>query len=635
MCGIAGIVGFGAPISAQILAAMNRTLVHRGPDDGGEWVSPKGDIGLANRRLAILDLSAAGHQPMASQDGSCRLTFNGEIYNYVELRRDLVSRGHVFRTQTDTEVILAAYAEWGGHCVERFNGMFAFAIWDARRSVLFAARDRFGEKPFYYVRLPDRLLFASEIKALFPDPEVPRRPDDIAVGRYLALELLDCDERTFFADVRQLPAAHTLTVDRDGRTVFRRYWDLDLDADRPAASDAALADEFRALLTDAVNIRLRSDVAVGSSLSGGLDSSSIVCTMSALLKQHPSATQKTFSARYRVGPSDEGRFIEAVVDRTGVDPHNVFIEGRDLADDLEPFVLHQNEPVAHTSQFAQWKVMKLARECGVTVLLDGQGADEIIGGYPSPTFGYRYAELLTGGHALTLLRELAAFQRHHGNAAVALRYLAGALLPKGVKRAVRRRFIGTSRLTASERGCHEAPETPETLARMTGPPGSGPALRRALHETLTVTSLPGLLRYGDRNSMAFSREARLPFLDHRLVEFAYSLPSDQLVRDGTTKGILRRAMSGIIPDVVRDRMDKIGFSTPERDWFAGPLKPRIEAALADLKRRELVPAAAVDEQWSRLAAGRGRSGNVWRLANLELWMQQFIDRASSVPDVAA
>lgn len=634
MCGIAGILSFGGPVSPPLLSAMNATLVHRGPDDGGEWMSADQRVGLANRRLAILDLSAAGHQPMASPDGSCWLAFNGEIYNYVELRRDLISRGHHFRTQTDTEVILAAYAEWGEHCVERFNGMFAFAIWDARRSVLFAARDRFGEKPFYYIQLPDRLLFASEIKALFADPDVPRRPDDIAVGRYLALELVDCDERTFFADVRQLAAAHTLTVENDGRTVFRRYWDLDLDADRRPASDAALADEFRALLTDAVNIRLRSDVAVGSSLSGGLDSSSIVCTMSALLKEHTSATQKTFSARYRVGPSDEGRFIKAVVDRTGVDPHNVFIEGRDLADDLERFVGYQNEPVAHTSQFAQWKVMKLARDCGVTVLLDGQGADEVIGGYPSPTFGYRYAELLTGGHALTLLRELAAFQRHHGNATVALRYLAGALLPKGVKRAVRPRFIGTARLTASKHGGQETQETQETTLGRRGA-GSGPALRRALYEALTVTSLPGLLRYGDRNSMAFSREARLPFLDHRLVEFAYSLPSDQLVRHGTTKGILRRSMSGIIPDVVRDRMDKIGFSTPERDWFAGPLRPRIEAALADLKRRGLVPAAAVDEQWSRLAAGRGRSGNVWRLANLELWMQQFIDRASSVPDVAA
>jgi len=628
MCGIAGILGFGRPVSAQVLAAMNRTLVHRGPDDGGEWISPDGQVGLANRRLAILDLSPAGHQPMSSLDGAQWLAFNGEIYNYLELRQDLATRGHLFRTHTDTEVVLAGYSEWGERCVEQFNGMFAFAIWDARREVLFIARDRFGEKPLYYVQLSDRLVFASEIKALLADRDVPRRLDDVVVGRYLALALVDCDERTFFADVKQLPAAHTLTIGRDGRTAFRRYWDLDLQVDRPPASDGDLAGEFRALLTDAVNIRLRSDVAVGSSLSGGLDSSSIVCTMSALLAGHPTATQKTFSARYRDSSTDEGRFIESVVNQSGVEPHYVWIEGRDLADDLDGFVWHQDEPVAHTSQFAQWKVMKLARDCGVTVLLDGQGADEIIGGYPSPTFGYRYAEMLAGGHGVTLLRELAAFQRHHGNAAVALRYLAGALLPKGLKSAARRRFNGTAGLVAPSGGTRVTAPTSRAVA-------SAPMLRRALYETLTVTSLPSLLRYGDRNSMAFSREARLPFLDHRLVEFAYSLPSDQLVRQATTKGVLRRAMSGVIPDMVRDRMDKIGFATPERDWFAGALRPCIEGALSDLKRRGLIPPAAVDEQWTRLVAGRGRSGNVWRLANLELWMQQFIDRTSSVPDVAA
>jgi asparagine synthase (glutamine-hydrolysing) len=220
---------------------MNQTLVHRGPDDGGEWISPDGCVGLANRRLAILDLSPAGHQPMSSPDGAQWLAFNGEIYNYLELREELATRGHVFRTHTDTEVVLASYREWGERCVERFNGMFAFAIWDAGRDVLFVARDRLGEKPLYYVQLPDRVVFASEIKALLADPDVPRRLDDIAVGRYLALALVDCDERTFFADVKQLPAAHTLTIGKDGRTAFRRYWDLDLQFERPAASDADLA----------------------------------------------------------------------------------------------------------------------------------------------------------------------------------------------------------------------------------------------------------------------------------------------------------------------------------------------------------------------------------------------------------
>jgi asparagine synthase (glutamine-hydrolysing) len=618
MCGIAGIVGFRAPVSPDLLAAMNSRLVHRGPDDGGQWMSADGEIGLASRRLAILDLSAAGHQPMSSPDGKLWLAFNGEIYNYVELRAELVSHGHAFRTQTDTEVVLASYAQWGEACVQKFNGMFGLAIWDSRREVLFAARDRFGEKPFYYVRLANRLVFASEIKALLADPDVPRTLDDVTVGRYLVLALVDCDDRTFFAGVRQLPVAHTLTVTRSGDVSLRRYWDLDLD--RNASGDKAVVDEFRALLTDSVNIRLRSDVPVGSSLSGGLDSSGIVCTMKALLDQHPSATQKTFSARYRNSRSDEGRFIQAVVDRAGIESHNVFIEGEDLATDIDRFIWYHDEPVAHTSQFAQWKVMELARDCGVTVLLDGQGADEIIGGYPSPTFGYRYAELLTGGHVITLIRELAAFQRNHRNVGTALRYMAGALLPDSLKTFARTRLRGTAGLVSNGTGR----EAPRGMA-----PASAPQLRRALYETLTVTSLPSLLRYGDRNSMAFSREARLPFLDHRLVELAFSLPSDRLVRDGMTKVILRRALSGSIPDAVRDRTDKVGFATPERDWLAGPLRPRIEGALADLKRRGIVPSDAVDDQWAEFLAGRGLSGNVWRLANLELWMQQFIDRTSS------
>ncbi len=622
MCGIAGIVSPAIPVSLPLLAAMNHTLVHRGPNDGGEWVSSDGRVGLASRRLAILDLSAAGHQPMTSFDGALTVTYNGEIYNYVELRDELRSRGHVFRTHTDTEVILAAYAEWGEHAVERFNGMFAFALWDARRGRLFAARDRFGEKPFYYTQLPDRLLFASEIKALLADEAVPRRLDEIVVDRYLSLALVDCDERTFFADVRQLPAAHTMTVDRDGRVILRRYWTLDMDAPARNGSDAALADEFRALFTDAVRIRLRSDVPVGSSLSGGLDSSSVVCTMRSLLGPDSSTRQQTFSARYEDRAADEGRFIEAVVQRAGVTSHQVFIEGRHLADDLEPFVWHQDEPVAHTSQFAQWKVMKLARDTGVTVLLDGQGADEIIGGYPSPTFGHRYAELLQGSDLFSLVYELTAYKRVHGDVSTPLRYLAGALLPRSLRDTVRQRFMGTAAFGRSLTGADSRGSRPKTL-------------RRALHQILTVTSLPSLLRYGDRNSMAFSREARLPFLDHRLVEFAYSLPSRQLVRDGLTKVILRRAMSGVIPDVVRDRTDKVGFATPEREWLIGPLRVQTEAALAGLRRRGLVPSSAIDQAWRRLLSGRGSSGNVWRLANLELWMRQFIDRAASMPTAAA
>jgi asparagine synthase (glutamine-hydrolysing) len=611
MCGIAGLIEFAGPASRGLLAAMNDRLSHRGPDDHGEWV--EGHVGLANRRLAILDLSAAGHQPMQTADGRFCVAYNGEIYNYVELRSELAASGHRFITSTDTEVLLASYAEWGERCVERFNGMFAFAIWDAPNRRLFAARDRFGEKPFYYHHSAKRFVFASEIKALLVDTQVPRRADEESVARYLLLAHVDGDERTFFEGIRQLAPAHSLTVDAEGRVCRRRYWDLDLDCEPGPTDSTANAERFRELLSDAVRLRLRSDVPVGSSLSGGLDSSSLVCLMDGMLRRDSGAVQKTFSARYRSGGTDEGVFIQSVVANTNVEAHNIWIEGEDLNGDLERFVYHQDEPVAHTNQFAQWKVMELARDTNVTVLLDGQGADEVLGGYPSPTFGYRYAELLRSGDVMALFRELSAFRRHHGSLAPAFRYMGAALLPPALRSRIRARVHRRSNLSARVGRASAANSTRHA-----------PLLRRALYETLTVTSLPSLLRYGDRNSMAFSREARLPFLDHRLVEFVYSLPSDQLVRDGSTKVLLRRAMSGVIPDLVRDRHDKVGFATPERDWFLGPLRPRIERELADLARRDMLAPHLITDQWRAFVSGHAPSGNVWRLVNLNLWLQKFV-----------
>jgi asparagine synthase (glutamine-hydrolysing) len=618
MCGIAGIVTTDAPVDVSLVAAMNHALIHRGPDDGGEWVDSTGRVALANRRLAILDRTAAGHQPMLSANGAFCLVFNGEIYNYLELRDQLVSLGHRFRTHTDTEVVLVAYEQWGEACVERFNGMFAFALWDARRRQLIAARDRFGEKPFYYHRSSQSLVFASEIKALVLDPSLRRDVEDVAVARYLLEGRVDGDERTFLRDVRQLRPAHLLIFDSSGALTERAYWSLPLHITRNLSA-AAAADEFKALLTDSIRLRLRSDVPVGSSLSGGLDSSSIVCTMKKLL-EGTGGQQKTFSARYRVGTTDEGRYIDAVVAAAGVDAHHVWIEGEDLLHDVDRFVWHQDEPVPHTSQFAQWKVMELARTAGVTVLLDGQGADEVIGGYPSPTFGYRYAELAAAGRLGHLTREFLAFRSHHGSVRPALRYLGAAILPRRTREHLRRRFHDSSALAPPRRGRTASAERPRASGQ----------LRTALYETLTVTSLPSLLRFADRNSMAFSREARLPFLDHRLVEFVYTLPSEHLVSDGTSKVLLRSAMRGVIPDLIVNRMDKIGFATPEREWFAGPLRPWLEAKLQALKRRDLVSVDAIDQQWRRFLSGGGRTGNLWRLANLEAWLQKFVDAPTHV-----
>jgi asparagine synthase (glutamine-hydrolysing) len=464
-------------------------------------------------------------------------------------------------------------------------------------------------------------VFASEIKALLADFATSRAMDEETLARYLLEGRIDGDDRTFFENVKQLRPGHVLIVDKQGRFEERAYWRLERDRIREDLSLGAAAEEFRKLFFDAVRLRLRSDVPVGSSLSGGLDSSSIVCTVRHILSGE--APQNTFSARHRSSPVDEGPYIEAVVAHTGVHDRHVWIDGERAAADLDRFVWFQDEPVAHTSQYAQWKVMELARDCGVTVLLDGQGADEVLGGYPSPTFGYRYAELLRGGRIVELFHELIAFRQNHGSVGPAFKYATGALLDDRARRAVRTRYHSASHLVMERK----MPALPRTTAprKLT--------LQDGLYETLAVTSLPGLLRYGDRSSMAFSREVRLPFLDHGLVEFVYSLPSSFLVQKGATKVLLRRAMAGIIPDRVRTRMDKIGFGTPERDWFVGPLRPLIGTTLEAVKRRRLVRADVVDRQWRNVLAGEGNTGNVWRLVNLELWLRQFVDH-SRVADIS-
>ncbi|HYE86941.1 MAG TPA: asparagine synthase (glutamine-hydrolyzing), partial [Vicinamibacterales bacterium] len=543
-------------MSREALELMNAQLVHRGPDDGGEWVSADGRAGLANRRLAIIDLSPAGHQPMLSADQRYAIAFNGEIYNYLEVRSELCALGHRFASESDTEVLLTAFRHWGADCLPRLNGMFAFAVWDSVEGRLFAARDRFGEKPFYYTAAPGQFAFASEIKSLLALPWVSRRADHRAIARYIGLALVDGEPGTFFEGIRQLPPAHYLMLDGDGRVTLTRYWDVNVDAHECTLPEAERTARFRELFVDAVRLRLRSDVAVGSSLSGGLDSSSIVCAINAL-RAPDSPPQNTFSARHESAAVDEGRYMERVVAHTGATPHDVWVKAGDLAADIDRFVWHQDEPVAHTSQFAQWKVMELAKTAGVTVLLDGQGADETIGGYPSPTFGYRFAELFRGGEWAGLVEELGAFKRVQGSLGLGLRFLGASVLPQRLRAGARARFHATSGLLP---GASAGLEEPRPAHR---------TLRRALHHIMTVSSLPSLLRYGDRNSMAFSREARLPFLDHRLVEFVFSLPSRDLVGGGVTKRVLRAAMRGLVPEVVLDRTDKIGFATPERDWMLG------------------------------------------------------------------
>lgn len=593
-------------------------MAHRGPDNAGVWQSADGTVALGSRRLAIIDLSPAAHQPMLDETGALVIVYNGEIYNYLELRTELERRGYGFRSHSDTEVLLAAYKEWGHSCLARLNGMFAFAIWDTKRQEMFAARDRFGEKPFYYCRpAQQEFLFASEIKALLASRVILPRPNLAAIYSYLAHRVLDVGEDTLFEGIRALPPAHALIFSR-ARDELRiwRYWDLDPEAEIHLPDDAAYAERFLELLTDAIRLRLRSDVPIGSSLSGGLDSSTIVCLIAKALKSNNK--QKTFSARFHDPRYDEGRYIQKVIEWANVEGHMVYPDPARLPEEIRVVTWHQEQPFFSTSIYAQWNVMHLAKEQGVTVLLDGQGGDETLAGYHT-YFGPYFRGLLVGLHWGTLIKDFYRYILEHGTRSLPVIFFN--FLPEALRYPLRRRVrpLAISPKLARAWGNDEIEPPP---CKFKDP------LHEALYETLTRTSLPALLRYADRNSAAFSREIRLPFLDHRLVEFLFAIPADQKLRGVTTKFVMRNAIKGIVPEEIRLRKDKIGFAPPELAWMRGPLREWITNVFnsPQFRQRGWLEPKVVDRVWQGFLAGHdGWASLIWRWLSLEIWAQVFLD----------
>ena len=600
---------------------MARELDHRGPDGDGAFTAD--GVALGFRRLAIIDLSDAGLQPFASDDGQLQLMHNGEIYNYRELRRELEGHGHPFRTATDTEVILRAYEEWGDRCVERFNGMWALALWDGRRRRLFCSRDRFGIKPFYYRWADDRLSFASELKAFRADPEARLTANPRAIRDYVEQGYLDHTDETFFSGIRRLPPAHNLVVDDTGLRLAR-YWRLEA-RDRPQG-DASEA--VRDLFFDSLRLHLRSDVPIGTCLSGGLDSSSIVVGVDHLLQTESDVAapvgdrQRTFTAYFEDVGFDERPYAEAVVARTRVDPHWVSFTDADLVENVERIVESQDEPFGSTSMVAQWFVMRAAKQAGLTVMLDGQGGDEIFAGYHAYFASY-FADLLGRGRVTELGRELAAYRALHGASPPKLaEMVVRPFLPARVRWAARGRSRGGTGLLAAE--LRALGPTPE-------PNGAvfPDRLRRTLHLILSHRGLPELLRYEDRNSMAHSLEARVPFLDYRLAELLFSLRGDELIERGRTKAILRRALGDLLPATVRDRVDKLGFVTPEKRFLRGALGDLAADVFASssFEQRGWVDATAARRRLERHRSGQLEAGfELWRALNLELWARTFLDR---------
>jgi asparagine synthase (glutamine-hydrolysing) len=585
MCGIVGIFNLdGRPIDLSLLERATHVQRHRGPDDEGyllvdtrlnrtvscggpdtdprlrlprieEFQGQRFDLAFGFRRLSIQDLSPAGHQPMSSADGRFWIVFNGEIYNYIELRTELTSLGHQFHTGTDTEVILAAYQQWGEACLDRFNGMFAFVIWDITTHKLFAARDRFGEKPFHYVFVPERVFaFSSEMKGLWAAGIANPTVHEETLAHYKYFGELDAGEQTFYQGILRLPQAHTLTVDGDGVLSKRRYWDIDPRLQIENRSDEWYSEQFHQLFSDSVRLRLRADVPVGSSLSGGLDSSTVVSVINRLIP--PTGLQKTFSARFDDSASDEGKWIEKVINVNRVDAHEVWPTSERMFEELTDLFWHQEEPFASSSIFAQWCVMKLAKDHDVTVLLDGQGADEMLGGYHC-YFDDISDDLLKSLKVLGYIKWNRDCRELHGKSHGSVQRVIRQSIPVNVKIQVKR--VLKAFKNSPEVDQHY-PIYPPEFRNVSG-------FRKALWWNTTRHGINQLLRYADRNSMAHSREVRLPFLDHNLVEYVFKLPERLLLKDGWTKWILRDAFKEIVPSAITMRVDKLAYMPPQEKWL--------------------------------------------------------------------
>jgi asparagine synthase (glutamine-hydrolysing) len=614
MCGIAGFWHRdGRPAEPDVLAAMCHAIRHRGPDDRGTWID--GAVALGHQRLSIIDLSAAGRQPMATAEGSLQLVFNGEIYNYRELGRELEARGHVFRTRTDTEVILHAWQAWGEDALPRFRGMWAFALWETARRRLVLVRDRPGIKPLYWTQRGQTVGFGSEIKAVLP-LLAERRPDHATLASLLLYQLRTDPRRTCFADVQQVAPGTLLRVSDDA--IVEHRWH-DPDADVPDLAGMSAPAAMRRLLEESVALHLRSDVPVGACLSGGVDSSSLV----ALAAPQLPYSLHTFSVVYPGTPEDERGFVGAVrAQHPTVVHHEDQPDGSDALSTLQDVVWHFEEPVWGEASYSWWRVMRLVQAHGVKVVVNGQGADELLGGYP-----YYYPSYLRGllrrGALGTFGHELMAEARHQAmSPATLLRGLFGPVWPGWLRRAARPFGIGVS-WDASALG---------PALREAAPAVDGAVARRGFWDLEThlrtdfeVTRLPMLLQAEDRFSMAHSIESRVPFLDAPLVAWARTLPATAKLREGMTKVVLREGMADLLPPVVAARADKKGYPTPSRAWFRGPQADAVADRLHDrsLDALGFLDGKVVREKFARFRKGEARMPELWRYLSMQEWGNRF------------
>lgn len=583
MCGIAGIIqARPGPYQLSHLKRMTDALAHRGPDGEGHWENKDQKALLGHRRLSIIDLSDAGRQPM-EYAGRYQIVHNGEIYNYRELKDRLRNKGYHFRSQSDTEVILAAWDCWKEKCLQELDGMFAFAIWDEQESYLFAARDRFGEKPFYYSFSEGNFLFASEMKALW-SAGIQKTPNLKMLFNFITIGYTgnpDKPGETFYEQISQLPPASWLGFHPgENNCTVQSYWSVEpVEKDRPL-SDTEAEEKFRELFSESVNRRLRSDVPVGASLSGGLDSSSVVATV---MRENPGLPFRCFTASFPGFEKDELAFAQQMTAQYAL-PHEIIRpRAEDLLNDWEILCRHQEEPFGSASIFVQYKIYEQARQTDTKVLLDGQGADEILAGYPR-YFKWYWQELFRKGK-LSGRRELAAARALGVTEPFTWKNKIAAWFPSFATIVMERQYLlkslahpGLTREFVQQQS-REAYYTPPDHFTLNG----------VLHFNCFVHGLQELLRFADRNAMAHGREVRLPFLSHMLVEFLFSLPGHFKIREGRTKWLLRQSMQQQLPASIAWRSDKVGFEPPQQEWMQHPrMQEAIHAAREKLVAEKIL-----------------------------------------------
>ena len=596
MCGIAGILLQAANTMAPVhLKKMTDAIAHRGPDGEGSWSNKKNTVHLGHRRLSIIDLSSNAAQPMTI-GGRYHIVHNGEIYNYIEIRSFLQNKGYSFSSQSDTEVIVAAYDYWKEKCLQQFDGMFAFAIWDEKEEKLFAARDRFGEKPFYYFEDEGNFIFASEMKALWAIG-IEKNVDNKMLLNYLTLgHVQNCTdkEETFFNYIYSLPPAHYLVYHPTLNELSKitRYWSINKELKVDISLNDAI-EKFTELFNKSITRRLRSDVSLGTSLSGGLDSSSIAYAINKLAKEKQEPLQ-TFSATWPGFENDESRYIDAVCKSLNIQNYQVQPSVDDLINDFQNLCYHQEEPFQSSGVFAQYKVFELAKLQQVKVLLDGQGADETLAGYPR--YIHWYLQEVLSRHKLGGAQaERKAFRKNDQLFRWDVKNIVAAFMPSHAamqlekneyKKTISHPDISTDFLSLLKHqewvGIHKPIVT---------------KLNDILHFNTTEMGLEELLRFADRNSMAHGREVRLPFLNHELVEFIFSLPSQLKMHHGWTKFLLRKTMDKKLPDEIVWRKLKVGFEPPQKNWMQEPaLQEYIREAKRKLANAGIITKNAVDKK---------------------------------------